>query len=172
MSCMVTDLFILMLDRSQHMGQAACTHETDCLSHRCSANEHASQGTASRVQMVYLVRRAMTQWPATRPAKTTLRPMPERRQQDRAWWLRATDSDGVRTVVLAGVRDQFVEDGRCFDCPEISTVMNAVIARGDSACTDIDECESEPCDVHATCTNRFGGFSCRCAPGFEGDDWL
>jgi hypothetical protein len=36
---------------------------------------------------------------------------------------------------------------------------------------DVDECalRTDDCDVHATCTNTFGGFTCACEPGWTGD---
>ncbi len=36
---------------------------------------------------------------------------------------------------------------------------------------DVDECHStpSPCDVNADCSNRAGGFTCSCRPGFIGD---
>jgi hypothetical protein len=39
------------------------------------------------------------------------------------------------------------------------------------ACVDVDECAGDPspCDVHATCTNADGTFSCECNDGFTGD---
>ncbi|KAL2229561.1 wall-associated receptor kinase 2-like [Sesamum indicum] len=36
-------------------------------------------------------------------------------------------------------------------------------------CTDIDECENNPCDKHATCTNTPGSYSCSCSNGYSGD---
>ncbi|KAI8506775.1 hypothetical protein Bbelb_152160 [Branchiostoma belcheri] len=37
-------------------------------------------------------------------------------------------------------------------------------------CADVDECsERRTCDVHATCINTDGSYSCQCAPGYEGD---
>ena len=36
-------------------------------------------------------------------------------------------------------------------------------------CPDIDECESSPCDVNATCTNTPGSYSCSCNDGYSGN---
>jgi len=35
-------------------------------------------------------------------------------------------------------------------------------------CTDIDECESNPCHNSGTCTDRVNGFICSCRVGFHG----
>ncbi|KZV38494.1 wall-associated receptor kinase 3-like [Dorcoceras hygrometricum] len=36
-------------------------------------------------------------------------------------------------------------------------------------CTDINECNSNPCDVNGICTNTPGNFSCACKRGYSGD---
>jgi hypothetical protein len=36
-------------------------------------------------------------------------------------------------------------------------------------CKDIDECQSNPCDLNAKCSNLPGGFFCSCASGFTGN---
>ncbi|KAK4478448.1 hypothetical protein RD792_013923 [Penstemon davidsonii] len=36
-------------------------------------------------------------------------------------------------------------------------------------CTDINECESNPCDEHGICTNTHGSFNCSCKTGYRGD---
>ncbi|XP_073131967.1 wall-associated receptor kinase 2-like [Henckelia pumila] len=36
-------------------------------------------------------------------------------------------------------------------------------------CTDINECQNNPCDAHATCINTPGGYICSCAKGYVGD---
>ncbi|KAK4432266.1 Wall-associated receptor kinase [Sesamum alatum] len=36
-------------------------------------------------------------------------------------------------------------------------------------CTDINECESNPCDNYASCTNTLGSYSCSCSDGYNGD---
>ncbi|XP_048830880.1 nidogen-2-like isoform X2 [Brienomyrus brachyistius] len=42
--------------------------------------------------------------------------------------------------------------------------------RGDGQyCTDIDECKSIPCHLHASCSNTEGSFECQCWPGFQGN---
>ena len=35
--------------------------------------------------------------------------------------------------------------------------------------SDIDECESDPCQNGATCIDQENGFECQCADGYEGD---
>ena len=161
------------------MGQVECmTHETDCISHRCLANEHVSQGIC--MPCPDGLSRAAGDDPLA--GDTTcednfidLCPNDANKIEPGLCGCgrpdRVENGDGTANCGTGRcARDQFVEDGRCFDCPE-GTYRDepAVIARGGSACTDIDECESDPCDANATCTNRFGGFSCRCEPDFEGD---
>ncbi|KEP65852.1 UNVERIFIED_CONTAM: calcium binding egf domain-containing protein [Hammondia hammondi] len=34
-------------------------------------------------------------------------------------------------------------------------------------CTDIDECENDPCPVNSSCINTSGSFKCECAKGFS-----
>lgn len=34
---------------------------------------------------------------------------------------------------------------------------------------DIDECQDQPCDSHATCNNTDGSFNCSCNHGFYGN---
>ncbi|KAK6125982.1 hypothetical protein DH2020_040290 [Rehmannia glutinosa] len=36
-------------------------------------------------------------------------------------------------------------------------------------CTDINECENNPCDEHGICTNIQGGYNCSCRNGYFGD---
>ncbi|PIN18062.1 Serine/threonine protein kinase [Handroanthus impetiginosus] len=36
-------------------------------------------------------------------------------------------------------------------------------------CTDINECENNPCDEHGICANTPGSYSCSCAKGYKGD---
>ena len=36
-------------------------------------------------------------------------------------------------------------------------------------CVDINECDTNPCDPDATCTNSLGSYSCSCDPGYSGD---
>ncbi|XP_075486249.1 wall-associated receptor kinase 2-like isoform X2 [Primulina tabacum] len=36
-------------------------------------------------------------------------------------------------------------------------------------CTDINECDSNPCDEHGICTNSPGSFTCSCKKGFSGN---
>ncbi len=38
-----------------------------------------------------------------------------------------------------------------------------------SQCTDINECLTNPCDPHATCTNTNGSFTCMCNSGYTGN---
>ena len=37
------------------------------------------------------------------------------------------------------------------------------------ALTDINECDTNPCDVNAMCQNTPGSFTCTCLAGFTGD---
>ena len=43
--------------------------------------------------------------------------------------------------------------------------------REDGVCVDVDECATgeNDCDPNARCENTFGGYSCVCLPGFDGD---
>ena len=34
--------------------------------------------------------------------------------------------------------------------------------------TDIDECASGPCDNGGSCTDEVNGYTCTCAPGYNG----
>ena len=34
---------------------------------------------------------------------------------------------------------------------------------------DVDECDSNPCDNNAACTDTEGSFTCTCNVGFSGD---
>ena len=34
--------------------------------------------------------------------------------------------------------------------------------------SDINECDNNPCQNGATCTNTIGGYQCSCTQGFEG----
>ncbi|XP_028412674.1 fibrillin-1-like [Dendronephthya gigantea] len=36
-------------------------------------------------------------------------------------------------------------------------------------CQDINECQSDPCDVNANCTNTDGAYECTCNKGYEGN---
>ena len=40
----------------------------------------------------------------------------------------------------------------------------------DTVCIDINECEANPCDVNADCTNTPGGFYCSCKSGYKWAD--
>ena len=35
-------------------------------------------------------------------------------------------------------------------------------------CIDINECASSPCQHGSSCINRQNGYTCACAPGYEG----
>jgi hypothetical protein len=35
--------------------------------------------------------------------------------------------------------------------------------------SDIDECQSNPCDDNASCTNNNGSYTCSCTTGYEGN---
>ena len=34
---------------------------------------------------------------------------------------------------------------------------------------DTDECQADPCDVNANCTNSDGSYACTCNVGYEGN---
>ncbi|MCP3668384.1 MAG: calcium-binding EGF-like domain-containing protein [Gammaproteobacteria bacterium] len=36
------------------------------------------------------------------------------------------------------------------------------------SCTDIDECQSNPCQNGATCNDQIDQYNCTCLPGFTG----
>ena len=36
-------------------------------------------------------------------------------------------------------------------------------------CTDIDECDSDPCLNSGTCFDQIDGFICQCQEGYAGD---
>lgn len=36
-------------------------------------------------------------------------------------------------------------------------------------CTDINECDNNPCDANGICTNTPGSFSCACKKGYKGN---
>lgn len=38
-----------------------------------------------------------------------------------------------------------------------------------TGCSDINECDNNPCGTGATCTNNDGGYTCSCGPGYTGD---
>ena len=52
-----------------------------------------------------------------------------------------------------------------FDCE----CKEGTLPTNSSFCADIDECEDNPCDVTATCTNRIGSYQCSCEKGFLGN---
>ena len=37
---------------------------------------------------------------------------------------------------------------------------------------DTDDCAAKPCKNGGTCTDRVSGYSCACAPGFEGTNCM
>ena len=37
-------------------------------------------------------------------------------------------------------------------------------------CTDINECDSQPCEYGATCLNEVNAYSCVCVPGYSGNN--
>ncbi|PIK46729.1 hypothetical protein BSL78_16393 [Apostichopus japonicus] len=54
------------------------------------------------------------------------------------------------------------EPGFSCDCPDGFQVI-------EGACTDINECDLDPCLDEATCHNTEGSFHCQCPGGFQGD---
>ncbi|XP_032890619.1 epidermal growth factor-like protein 6 [Amblyraja radiata] len=42
-----------------------------------------------------------------------------------------------------------------------------VAPNGNNQCIDIDECNSSPCHVNATCLNTNGSYDCTCNSGFQ-----
>jgi len=40
---------------------------------------------------------------------------------------------------------------------------------GGFPCQDVNECDKDPCDEHASCTNTLGAFTCTCDPGWLGN---
>jgi hypothetical protein len=45
---------------------------------------------------------------------------------------------------------------------------------GSMYCSDVDECEkrTDSCDIHATCVNIPGSYTCNCNPGYSGDGFV
>ena len=39
-------------------------------------------------------------------------------------------------------------------------------------CSDVNECESSPCDMNASCSNSEGSFSCECNSGYQGSGFM
>ena len=35
--------------------------------------------------------------------------------------------------------------------------------------SDINECDTDPCENSGTCENTIGSFNCTCAAGYDGD---
>lgn len=40
------------------------------------------------------------------------------------------------------------------------------------SCNDVNECESSPCDINASCSNTEGSFSCQCNSGYQGSGFM
>ncbi len=62
-------------------------------------------------------------------------------------------------------------DKKCWSAGTGPAPCAAGTTRVDGVCTDIDECQAgtAACDVHATCTNTPGSYTCSCKPGWTGD---
>ena len=44
-----------------------------------------------------------------------------------------------------------------------------MLFKGDGTnCSDVNECDSSPCDGNASCGNTDGGFTCSCNSGYSG----
>ena len=39
----------------------------------------------------------------------------------------------------------------------------------DIGLSDINECDTDPCENGGTCANTMGSFTCTCAAGYDGD---
>ena len=52
-------------------------------------------------------------------------------------------------------------DGLTYTNGESKTLCLVIVA-------DVDECASSPCVNGGSCTDALAGFSCACAPGYDG----
>jgi len=55
------------------------------------------------------------------------------------------------------------------ECQLSQRWMNENCARSCGICTDIDDCQPNPC-VHGTCTDGWNNYTCQCSPGYRGDN--
>ena len=65
-------------------------------------------------------------------------------------------------------------DNATYECPCLDGFFK--IFDTDKSCHDMNECtpietdhDTHNCDKHATCTNNFGNFACKCNDGWKGD---
>jgi len=49
-------------------------------------------------------------------------------------------------------------------------LVDMLVTVGVDCTEDVDECESLPCQNSGTCHNEFGGYTCVCVNGWEGDN--
>ena len=80
------------------------------------------------------------------------------------------DSDGVsddKDVCPNGTRSNGALGEGCAD----GCIAGLVPDANNAVCVDLDECTlgTNDCNAFATCKNNFGGFSCDCPKGYDGD---
>ena len=54
----------------------------------------------------------------------------------------------------------------------VCSILCMAILRFTVRLTDVDECETDNCDVNAECTNTDGSYNCICYAGYTGDGFL
>lgn len=66
--------------------------------------------------------------------------------------------------------NEYVSSHACVECAQgFSRAAGDPASGPDTTCTDINECDGEPCHADATCTNTPGSFTCACNAGYIGD---
>ena len=50
--------------------------------------------------------------------------------------------------------------------------MKTIYSGNGYNCSDVNECESSPCDMNASCSNTEGSFSCECNSGYQGSGFM